>query len=142
MDYQESLQDVPQKPRREKTPRFRVEKRRLVIIAAVILIGYLMLDLNARLSELSLLSGERNRLFTQVAQNTATLSYLATEVAYSQSNDAVDAYARVDNRLAQPGDYVVIPIPAAGEVDAVVLQPTPTGRPVENWEVWVELFFK
>ncbi len=71
----------------------------------------------------------------------ATQSALETQIAYAESDKAVEEWARTYQRYVQPGDQVVIPLsPQEVTVEINYLE-TPTPSQEENWQIWWELFF-
>lgn len=115
--------------------------RRLLMAGLLVLFGLLMMDLNTRLQELSRVSAQRDLVKTQVAAQIATQQYLKTRIAYVDSDEYVEEWARQEAHMARPGDHVIVPLPPGN------IQPTPTPlvlptlEPVKPWEVWWALFF-
>jgi hypothetical protein len=116
-------------------------RKQIIGASAIILLVLLMMNLNSRLGEYFRLSSERDKLSTQVGYDRATKAALDTLVAYATSNPAVEQWARDSAHLARPGDKVIIPITPIGVTQAPLVQPTPTPRQVDNWQVWWALFF-
>ncbi len=117
-------------------------RKQIIGIFAVVMLALFMMNLNSRLTEYFRLSGERDRLGTQVAYERATKVALDTQAAYATSDQAVEDWARDEAHMARPGDKVIIPLTPVGQtpVPEVVVTPTPTT--VENWQVWWALFFE
>jgi cell division protein FtsB len=122
---------------RKKQP----SKRKIFIIIFLVIVSFLMIDLNNRLIELFHLRDQHDQLELQVTEMVATKEYLITKQAYATSENAVEEWAREDGHMIQDGDYPIIPLaPAEAET---VLEPfvfsTPTA--VRNIDIWYELFF-
>jgi cell division protein FtsB len=122
---------------------FPIRKSTIFLIAGIFVLFYLVLDLNGRLQDMTRLTGDRDTAATEVAELEATVYSLNTQVAYATSDVAVEEWARQQGRLTRPGDVLIVPLPAEGEVTPQVqITPTVTPEPVQNWEIWRELFFK
>ena len=117
-------------------------RKQIIGIFAVVMLALFMMNLNSRLTEYFRLSGERDRLGTQVAYERATKVALDTQVAYATSDAAVEDWARDEAHMARPGDKVIIPLTPVGQTPVPVVVVTPTPTTVENWQVWWALFFE
>jgi hypothetical protein len=114
--------------------------RQLVVVVGVGVLILVMLNLNSRLGEYYRLSSERDTIETKVAELSSTHVALQTQVAYAQSDQAAEDYAR-DAHMIREGEKLVVPLTPVGN-------PTPTPEVAEetpppplNWEVWWTLFF-
>lgn len=116
-------------------------RKKIIGIAAIVLLMFFMMNLNSRLTEYFRLSGERDVLRTKVSYDLSTVMAMETRVAYATSDQAVDDWARNDAHMARPGDKFVVPVTPAGQQSLPEIKATPTQRSVENWEVWWALFF-
>ncbi len=120
----------------------KINPKQLIIGALIVVVIFLMADFNSRMSELNRLKAQEKRVAGEVTSLVQTQIWLETQIAYATSEAAVEAWAREQGRLAQEGDNPVVPLPAGDQA-----QPTPaplpvsTLEPVENWEVWLALFF-
>ena len=117
------------------------DKRFYVIIAVLVLV-LLLMNFNQRMVLLSKLRGQEKVLVEEYANLQATQSALETQIAYANSDAAVEEWAREEGHMVQSGDVPIVLLPGSG----VSLQPTsvPTPEvvdPVEQWEIWWELFF-
>jgi cell division protein FtsB len=117
-------------------------RKQIIGIFAVVMLALFMMNLNSRLTEYFRLSGERDRLGTQVAYERATKVAIDTQVAYATSDQAVEDWARDEAHMARPGDKVIIPLTPVGQTPVPVVVVTPTPTAVENWQVWWALFFE
>jgi cell division protein FtsB len=109
-------------------------------ILGVVLLAYLVMDFNSRMSELRRLSVQKERVAAEVTSLARTQYALQTQIAYATTDAAVLEYAYSDGNLVRPGDIPVVPVAPPGSTPA----PTPTPvieRPVvSNWEMWLWLF--
>jgi len=117
------------------------EYKRFLIIGLLGVFALMMMDLNSRLWDLNRLSAERDEAITQVYNQKATQFTLQTRIAYSNSDSAVDDWARGEANWAKPGDQVVIPLASTPRIVTPTPEPTPTALKVDNWQVWWALFF-
>jgi cell division protein FtsB len=116
-------------------------RKKVIGIAAIILLLMLMMNLNTRLGEYFRLVSERDVVSTQIIYDQMTRVALETRVAYASSEQAVEDWARNDAHMIRPGDKFVVPVTPVGQTPQPQIEVTPTQTPVENWEVWWELFF-
>jgi cell division protein FtsB len=116
-------------------------RKKFISFAAIALLVLLMMNMNSRLSEYFRLSGERDKLQTQVVELRATKMLLETQVAYATSDQAVEDWARREAHMARPGDKVIIPLTPVGVTPVPPEEVMPTPRVVQNWEIWWALFF-
>ncbi len=116
-------------------------RKKIIGIAAVLLLVLLMMNLNSRLGEYFRLSSERDKLNSEVNDLMLTRVALDTQVAYATSDRAVEDWARIDAHLARPGDKLIIPVTPVDQTPVPVQQVTSTPQPVDNWEIWWALFF-
>ncbi len=121
--------------------KIRIDPKRLIVIGALVLGFLLLMGLFDRLTELSSLNRLEKTIEIEVAQNTATIQSLYTQIAYATSEAAVEEWAREEGHMARPGDVLIVPIAPGNPTAQGIIQPTPTQRPVANWEVWWALFF-
>ncbi len=119
----------------------RVNKKQLLIVGAVIILFFLVMDLNSRLVSLNKLSSERSQMQTEVSGLNATTTALSDEIAFATSEAAVDIWAREEGHMAHEGDVLIVPLSPPGATPVPVFAPTPTIQPVDNWDVWWTLFF-
>ncbi len=120
---------------------FGLTTKRIALIAAIVLVGYMLMDLNTRLMELSRITEQRELVQTDVSGLVATRAALETDMAYAESDNAVEEWARQDAHMARPGDNVIIPLPPQGVTPVPPPAPTLTVKQWKNWEVWYMLFF-
>jgi cell division protein FtsB len=118
----------------------KVNHLRILMVVGIVVLVFLMLDFNNRMTELQRLSSDRDRLTTRVVQLTETIQDLNTEIAYATSDLAVDQWAREEGKMIKTGDVPIVPV----SPDQVTPQPTqaPQAAPhvVNNWDIWYALF--
>ncbi len=118
-----------------------VTDKKVIILVVFVVFIFLMMDLNSRLSDLHRLSSQRDQIQTDVYKLEETKASLMKQLAYATSEVAVEEWARVYNRLSQPGDQIIIPLESGGITPTPVAAETPVARDVQKWEVWKALFF-
>ena len=64
-------------------------KKQIVMILVLLVVAFLMMDLNNRLTELFRLSGQRDTMQTEVVALKRTEQSLQTQLAYATSDAAV-----------------------------------------------------
>ncbi len=115
--------------------------KRFIVVVAVIILVLLFLNFNQRMVLLSKLRGQQQELTQEYAQLEATRSALETEIAYAQSDDAVEEWARQEAGMIQEGDIPIVLLPPEAPLSTPTRQPEGVVDEVEKWEVWWELFF-
>lgn len=118
-----------------------VHLRRVLVIAAVIVLILMVVDFNRRLEVLNSLDKQAGIRQAQATQAVATRSALETQVAFAGSTEAVNDWARTEGHYVKEGDQPVVPVGQPGSTPLVTVEPTPTPTPLSNWQVWWNLFF-
>jgi cell division protein FtsB len=117
------------------------DKKRILIIAGLVLLFFLMVDLNSRLNDLYRLTRERDSMRTEISNLTSTAAGLETQIAFATSELAVEKWAREEGMMVRPGDQLIVPIPPADATPMPVIVQQTEQAPLENWQVWWALFF-
>jgi cell division protein FtsB len=120
---------------------FPISKGQIIISALLILFVFLMMDLNARLTELSRQNDQLRQIQGDVLNYRKTETFLKTQIAFAKSDAGVEAWARQENSESQSGDILIVPLPGNGPTPTPHVTPTATPEPIENWVVWRTLFF-
>lgn len=115
--------------------------RRVVVMAGIVMLVFVVLDFNRRLEELNLLNKQNEIVHAQATQAMQTQAALENQVTYASSNAAVEEWARTDGHYIQDGDLPVVPIGEPGSPPIEASTPVPAPTPMANWEVWWKLFF-
>jgi cell division protein FtsB len=119
-----------------------VNIRRVAVFAGIFLLILFVIEFNTRLEELNRLNDQRDEVRALATQVIQTQAALQTQVAYAESTEAVEEWARTDGRYVQEGDQPVIPLEVPGSSPVVVNTPVPIPTPMQNWEIWWTLFFE
>ena len=115
------------------------DKRVILVVIAVVLV-LLLADFNQRMTLLTRLRRQEKDLTERYAQLESTRMALETELIYTQSDEAVERWAREDAMMIQPGDIPIILLPPA---DPIPMQRTSEPVIIEEinkWEIWQALF--
>jgi hypothetical protein len=118
-----------------------INVRRVAALIGILMLVFIVLEFNRRLEELNMLNAQSRLVQTQATQSVQTQLALQTQVAYANSDAAVEEWARTDGHYIQDGDLPVVPLgePGAAPIDAST--PTPIPTQPSNWDVWWDLFF-
>jgi hypothetical protein len=113
----------------------------ILVVVGLAVLSLMLMDFSNRINELGRLSEQHQQVGVQVTQLNATSVLLQTEIAAATSVAAVQERAFEQEKLAGPGQVLIVPLPD-GEVTP---EPTPTPQvesvSYENWQYWYVLFF-
>jgi hypothetical protein len=125
--------------RKRKFPKIPFDVKKIVLAVVAIVLFFLVMDLNNRLNELSRLSAQQEKASTVIAVLQNTLNALDTQVAYANSEGAVEDWAYEEGHMTRSGEDLVIPVspPGTTPIPEIVISATPA--PVANWQIWLEL---
>ncbi|EKD88713.1 MAG: hypothetical protein ACD_34C00386G0004 [uncultured bacterium] len=125
--------------RKVKLPKIPFNLKKVILGIVAIVLFFLVMDLNNRLNELSRLSAQQEKASTVIAVLQNTLNALDTQVAYSNSEGAVEDWAYEEGHMTRPGENLVIPLspPGTTPIPEVIVIATP--QPVANWQIWLAL---
>jgi cell division protein FtsB len=115
--------------------------RRLLVLAALVILVLLMMNFSNRLGDLLRLNTEKKQLQSTVDVLASTEQSLETQIAYATSEVAIIEKARSEERMIQPGDIPVVPIAPPGSTPIPTLQPVSSPTEIQNWQRWYALFF-
>jgi len=118
-----------------------LKDKRIIVVIAVVILVLLFLNFNQRMVLLSKLRGQKKELEQEVAQLEATHAALQTEIAYAQSDEAVEEWAREEASMIQEGDVPIVILPPSELVPTQISQPETIVDEIKKWEIWWELFF-
>ena len=107
----------------------------------IFILFLMMLGLNARLSEFFRLSAQKKEMQARIANLAGTRTALQTQIAYADSDKAVEEWARTYERDVLPGDIAIIPHPAKEVTPEFNYVDTPQPGEAQKWLIWWELFF-
>ena len=122
-------------------PTIPINVRRVLVTIGIVVLVFVVLEFNRRLEELSLLNEKNAAVRAEATQIMQTQIALETAVAYANSTAAVEEWARTDGHYIKEGDLPVVPVEAPGVAPIEMTTPVPLPTPMQNWEIWRELFF-
>ena len=122
-------------------PEFPFSMRRVAVFAGIIILILIMVELNSRLEELNRLNDQLDQVRVAATHSVQTQVALQTQLAYADSTQAVEEWARTEGHYMKEGDQPVVPIGQPGSDPIVIATPTPMPTPMQNWQVWWGLFF-
>jgi cell division protein FtsL len=111
-----------------------------VLIFALIILAFLVMDFNARQADLYQLIAEREKVTGQLIEREQTRDALITQIAYATSPAAVKEWA-YENHMAQPGDQIVVPIQVSPVTPTPTVTPMVQATQMSNVDRWMLLFF-
>jgi hypothetical protein len=110
-----------------------------LLITGMVVLAYLVMDFNNRMTELRQLTLQKEVISGQLAGLEGTQAALQTQIAYATSDAAVVRWAYEDAHMVRSGDNPVVPLAPPASTP----MPTPTvvvtQAPVSNWQVWMWL---
>ncbi len=118
-----------------------INLRRVLVLIGILALVFIVLEFNRRLEELNMLNSQHEIIQTQATQAIQTQFALQTQVAYANSDSAVEEWARTDGHYIKDGDLPVVPVGEPGSVPAEASTPIPAPTQLSNWQVWWKLFF-
>jgi cell division protein FtsB len=122
-------------------PWFKGIKQQWIFILLIAILFIMVMGLNSRLSEYFQLTGQKSEMQARIENLESTRIALETQIAYAGSDKAVEEWARTFEKMVQPGDQVIIPLPLKDVSPEINYLETPTPETGEKWEIWWELFF-
>ncbi len=122
-------------------PKIRKYWKKWIFIFLLVILFFMVMGLNSSLSEYFQLTEQRNQMTERINNLEATQHSLETQIAYADSDKAVEEWARTYERYIQPGDQVIIPLSPEDVTQEVNYLETPIPSDEENWQIWWEMFF-
>jgi hypothetical protein len=89
---------------------------------------------------LSKLRGQEKELTQKYANLVATREMLETELAYANSDEAVEKWAREEAGMIQDGDIPIVLLPPSTPVTTESPPQEEVVEEVRTWDIWRELF--
>lgn len=120
---------------------FPINVRRVAGIIGILILAFVILEFNRRLEELNLLNEQNELVHEQATQAVQTQIALQTRVAYANSTNAVEEWARTEGKYIRDGDLPMVPLPQVGSLPLQLSTPVPIPTPKDNWQIWWDLFF-
>jgi len=118
-----------------------LKDKRFIVVALVIILVLLLMDFNQRMVLLTKMRGQQEDLEQEYSYLESTRDALETQIAYSDSDLAVEKWAREEGGMVQEGDIPIILLPPSDPVPTKASEQTTVIDEVEKWQIWQELFF-
>ncbi|MDA1330362.1 MAG: hypothetical protein O3B43_04775 [Chloroflexi bacterium] len=115
--------------------------RRAFQVGGLLVLLWLVFSFSRRMAEFTRLSGQLEREGARITELVASQSNLLDQIAFATSEAAVEQWAREDARMAQPGDYAVIPLAPPGTTPQASTALQVTQEPLTNWNAWLQWLF-
>jgi cell division protein FtsB len=122
-------------------PKLNAFWKRWIILGLIIILFFMVMTLNSSISEYFRLTDQHNQMTARISNLEATQYALETQIAYADSDKAVEEWARTYQRNIQPGDQMIIPVSPLEATPEINYLQTPTPNTEDNWQIWWELFF-
>ncbi len=115
--------------------------KRVVTVAGLVLLLLLLFSFSNRIAEFTRLTAQEDIESGRIFELQQTEAYLDEQIAFTTSEAAVEEWAREEARMAQDGDFPVIPLNPDGVGASSADKQTSTGSPESNFQAWLEWFF-
>ena len=116
--------------------------RYILIVVGLVVLVLLIMDFNSRMEEWRRLTVQKEQVSAQVTNLAATNAYLEGQIAYATSEAGVMEWAYQDGHWVRSDDFLVVPLsPDGSGVPTPAPVPMVVREPVENWQLWLSLFF-
>ncbi len=115
--------------------------RRLISVVVILVLVVLMMDFNNRMSSLIKLSQMETILQTKLSNLEATRLVVQDDIAYAQSDRALEEWAREKDRLIAEGDHPIIIMPPSDYTPAPTATPNTETIVLTRLQIWKELLF-
>jgi cell division protein FtsB len=115
---------------------FRSWLNRIFVLGGVLVLLLLVMDLNSRMVHMVQLRAEMEAELDKVIQLRAIEAALDEQIAYAESDDIVEKWARQENWMQREGDYIIMLIPNGEPPQELFVQTAAPQQQLENWEAW------
>mgnify|MGYP001086320642 CR=1 FL=1 len=118
-----------------------LKDKRVIVVALVVILVLLLMDFNQRMVLLTRMRSQEEVLEQEYSQLQSTRDALETQIAFANSDLAVEKWAREEGGMVQEGDIPIILLPPSDPVPTKAPEQTTIVDEVEKWQIWQELFF-
>ncbi len=116
------------------------DKRFIVIVIAIILV-FILMNFNQRMVLMTRLRQQEKVLIQKYAGLESTRDVLQTQIAFANSDEAVEKWAREEGGMIQEGDIPIVLLPQSAPAATPTKGSEVVIDKVDMWEIWQELFF-
>ncbi|MEL7644901.1 MAG: septum formation initiator family protein [Anaerolineaceae bacterium] len=125
----------------EKIKQINWADRRVFLILGIVILVFLMMDFNNRMVRSLQLEKQEQQLNARIAALEQTKQRLEADIAYANSDRAVEEWAREEAKLINEGDVPIIIEPQSSAAVAPTLTPLPESAELSRLEIWKQLFW-
>ena len=115
--------------------------KRIMLVGGLGLLLLLVFSFSNRIAEFTRLSAQEGVEAARITQLASTQSYLSEQIAYVTSEAAVEEWAREEARMAQQGDFPVVPLNPNGEGTEFAQDQPVADQQYSNFQVWLNWLF-
>ncbi len=114
----------------------------IVVLGGLILLAFLVIVFNNRMAEQRHLVAQAEIIRAELESLQLTDANLDAQIAYANSDLAVEEWAYQEARWVRAGDLPVVPVSPSTPIPAAsALTDLPEPVIYSNWQVWWALFF-
>jgi len=117
-----------------------LKDKRVIVVALIVILVLLLMDFNQRMVLLTKMRGQEEELEQEYSQLQSTRDALETQIAFANSDLAVEKWAREDAKLIKEGDIPIVILPPSKPTPTPTPVPRVEEKPISNLEIWKELF--
>ena len=125
----------------EKIKQIKWADRRVFLVIAIVILVFLMMDFNNRMVRSLKLEKQEQQLISRVAALEQTKQQLLADIAYANSDRAVEEWAREEAKLINEGDIPIVVRPQTGAAAAATPAPPAETEALSHLEIWKQLFW-
>jgi len=125
----------------EKIKKFNWADRRIILIVVIVILVFLMMDFNNRMVRSLQLEKQEQLLISRVAALEQTKQQLQADIAYANSDRAVEEWAREEAKLINEGDVPIVLQPQSAAAAAPTPTPLAEVKALSRLEIWKQLFW-
>ncbi len=114
--------------------------KQFAALAGFVVLFFLLMDLNTRMTDLSRLNSQMGEMSTEVGDLQKTEQALSTSMVFATSDAAVVEYARIHG-MVQEGEKLVVPLTSGTPEPIQYVDPAQDVQPITNQDIWWALFF-
>lgn len=138
-------QETPERPTAKPRRRLPLSNSQIILLFLIIVGGRLIFDFSQRVVEGQEKISEVQALEQQVEALRYENALLSDAKSYYDSTSFVEAWAHSEGKMIKPGEILIIPMQDSSlpQDPSIATGPltTPQQNPVDEWQVWWQLFF-
>ena len=125
----------------EKIKQINWADRRVFLVIAIVVLVFLMMDFNNRMVRSLQLEKQEQLLISRVTALEQTKQQLQADIAYANSDRAVEEWAREEAKLINEGDVPIVLQPQSAAAAAPTPTPLAEVKALSRLEIWKQLFW-